>query len=419
MRVLFIGRSYPPEVNSIAVLYGELAQGLARLGHDVTVLTRRPQLYLAEDEPVDVSTPVVGAAGVSGDITVRRVPTLPVPGRVPVLRGAEQLVTAGTFIADGVLAGKHDVALVYSPPLPYTLTAWVIGMIRRMPFVLNVQDLYPQTAIDLGLLRNRALIGAFRSLERFAYRRAARITVHSEGNRQHVIGQGADPEKVRVIHNWVDTERIAPAPFDNEFRRTHVPPDRFVVSFAGVMGFAQGLERVIEAADLLRAHTDIYFLLIGEGVKRPDLESDAARRGLQNVLFLPLQPSGRYAEVLAASDVCLVTLSADLKTPVVPGKLQSIMAAGRPVIASLNPRGDAATMIEDSGCGIVADPADATTLADAVLRLARDSGLRATMGANGRQFAERRFTLGAAVNGYADELESAARDAGRRRDPTA
>jgi len=407
LRVLLIARSFPPEVNSVAVLYGQLADGLAKRGHKVTVVTRSPQTYLAD--ATGVSSPPPSGTDESQAVDVRRVGTLPVPGRIPLLRALEQVCTAGTFFLNASLSGRHDVALVYSPPLPYALSAWAVRSLRGIPFMLNVQDLYPQTATDLGLLRNPMLIRAARALERFAYRNAARISVHSEGNRDHVIAHGATADKVSVIPNWVDTENVAPGPRDNGFRQEFGLGSRFVISFAGVMGFAQGLESVIQVAGLLHDHGELAFVLIGDGVSRPALEADAARRGLTNVTFLPLQPPERYPEVLAASDVCLVTLSAKLKVPVVPGKLLSIMAAGRPVIASVDSGGDVPRIISEANCGVVTDPADPSTLADAILVLSRDPELRDRLGANGREYALRHFSLDAAVDRYVEELEAAAR----------
>ncbi|MBM3956997.1 MAG: glycosyltransferase family 4 protein [Gemmatimonadetes bacterium] len=411
MRILLIVRSFAPEVNSVAVLYGQLAAALAERGHTVTVLTRSPQTYLAGGETAGASP--ASAAKRRADVAVRRVPTLPVPGWVPLLRGFEQVCTAGSFLASALLARRHDVALVYSPPLPYALPAGALRALRGTPFVLNVQDLYPQTATDLGLLRNPLLIRAAKALERFAYRNAAHIVVHSEGNRRHVIAHGAPAGKVSVIPNWVDTESIAPGPRDNGFRLEHRLDSRFVVSFAGVMGFAQGLGTVIEAADLLRGRDDIVFVLIGDGVRRGPLEAEAARRRLTNVRFVPLQPPERYAQVLAASDACLVTLDARLKVPVVPGKLQSIMAAGRPVVASVDAGGDVPRIVAEADCGIVVDPADPSTLAEAVLRLQGDPQLRERMGRNGRAYALRHYSREKAVERYLEELQAAARASGR------
>lgn len=417
MRILLISRSFPPEITTVAILYGQMAAGLAKRGHEVTVVTRSAQTYLADETPAFPLSPSdsVNAPGVR----VRHVPTLPVPGQVPLLRAVEQVCTAFSFFPTAALSGPQDVALIYSPPLPFTLSAWAIRAVRGIPFVLNVQDLYPQTAIDLGLLRNPVLVRLAKALERFAYRNAAHIVVHGEGNRDHMIAHGVPREGVSVIPNWVDTESIAPGPRDNWFREKHGLTSRFVVSYAGVMGFAQGLEVVIEAADLLRDEKDVVFVLVGEGVRKASLEADAARRRLPNVRFLPLQPPELYPDVLSASDACLVTLNPKLRTPVVPGKLQAIMAAGRPAIASLHADGDAPRIMEEVGCGIATDPADASTLASAILTLSRNPELRDRMGGNGREYALKHYSVDTAVDRYAKVLEAAARPApsGRRGTP--
>jgi colanic acid biosynthesis glycosyl transferase WcaI len=325
-------------------------------------------------------------------------------------RALWQFGGALAFFLAGLALPSHDVAIVYSPPLPLGLTAWGLKKLRGIPFILNVQDLFPQSIIDLGLLRNRWLIRFFEAMERFVYQQANAITVHSEGNRQHIARKlGIEKaEKVRVIPNWVDTRFIQPGPRVNWFREEYNLGNAFIVSFAGVLGYSQDLDIVLEAARILKdenPQSDILFLIVGDGVERPRLKAKVHQMGLDNVRFLPMQPREKYPAVLHASDIGLVTLHAEVRTPVVPSKILSIMAAGRPVVAAMNLDGDGPRLIAEARCGLCVPPEDPQALAEAVLKLYHDPSLRQELGRNGRRYAEEHLSLEACVGRYEELLQ--------------
>ena len=392
-------------VTSAARLFHELAESLSARGHQVTVVTSMPDRYMAH-EGTQYRRRLYMREMV-GDIRTHRVRGLPIPKAIPFLRGIEHFFVGFAYLLVGLFLGRRNAVIVYSPPLPLGLTAYLLARLSRGIFVLNVQDLYPQTAIDLGLLRSRLLIGMSRKLERFLYRRADVITVHSQGNREYVIGRGAAPERVHVILNWVDLDFVHPGPRENGFRAQQGLKDAFVVSYAGVMGFAQGLEDVVEAAERLRQFPDILFLLVGEGVARPALEQEVRRRNLSNVRFLPMQSPEVYVQLLNASDVGLATLRKELRTPVVPGKVQSIMAVGRPVVCSLDPHNDTVRLVQESACGICVEAGHPDQLAEAILSLYQDRSLALEMGQRGRAYAEQHFSPDTCISQYEELLRAA------------
>ena len=220
-----------------------------------------------------------------------------------------------------------------------------------------------------------------------------------------LVANGGDPERVAVVPNWVDTDFIQPGERMNGFRHEHDLGDDFVVSFAGVLGYSQDLDVMLEAAELTEAHDDITWLIVGDGVEKERLEAKAREMALDNVRFLPMQPRERYPAVLHASDVGLATLHADVETPVVPSKILSIMAAGLPVVAALPLHGDAPWLVERAECGLCLPPEDPQALADAVLRLYRDRSLQQELGQQGRRYAERELSLEACVGRYERVLE--------------
>jgi len=286
----------------------------------------------------------------------------------------------------------HDIVLVYSPPLTLGLVAWKLKREFATPFIFNVQDIYPQTAIDLGYLKNSLLIRTLENLERFIYRQADRVAVHSAGNRSYLVSRGsASEDKVVDIPNWVDTDRIRPAGRSNSFREQHQIGERFLVCYAGTMGYAQDLSPIIVAAQKLRDSEDILFLLAGEGVRAQEWREKA--RGLSNVRFLPLLPEAAYESLVSACDIGFVSLAENLRTPVVPAKLLDFMAAARPVIATVNPASDTAAIITTAKCGFSFCPRDSAGIADAILFLRDNFDLAQAMGNNGRRYAEEMLSL--------------------------
>ena len=400
MKVLLITVDYPPTVKSAARLFSELAEDLVNRGHQVSVLTSIPDRNLAG--PTGRKQRLYGRERLNG-VNVHRVSGLPIGRNIPIVRGLEQFITAFVYLLIGIFMGRHQAVIVYSPPLPLGLTGYALARLWGGRVIVNVQDLYPQTVIDLGLLKSRILIAVAHWMERFVYRHADAVTVHSEGNLQYVVKRGAPAEAVHVVHNWVDLDEVSPGPRDNQWRRTHELGDTFVVSFAGTMGFAQGLEDILHIAQRLKEHEEIVFVMAGDGIFRQDLQDQAKREGLTNVRFVPTQPPKEYVDLLRASDVCLVPLSKDLKTPVVPGKLQSIMAAGRPAICWADPASDARRLIDDADCGSFFPAGKRDDIAQAILELYRGNGAAAEKGRNGRNYAEAHFGRESGTRIY-DEL---------------
>jgi glycosyltransferase involved in cell wall biosynthesis len=320
--------------------------------------------------------------------------------QIPIFRALWQFSLACSFLFLGLLVNRTDVILIYSPPLTLGITAWMLSRLKGGAFILNVQDLFPQSVIDLGILKNRILIQFFEAMERFVYLHAIAITVHSEGNREHVIGKGTKPEKVQVIPNWVDTNFLTPGAKSNNFSQKFGLDNKFVVSFAGVLGYSQDVDVVLEAAHRLRTYPDILFLIVGDGVEKTRLEKKARDLNLDNVRFLPMQPRSIYPQVIQASDISLVTLHDFVKTPVVPSKILSIMAVGRPVVAGMDLAGDAPKLIDQARCGITLPPGDVEGLTEAIVKLYRNRELREELGRNGRRYAEEHLSLTIAGRAY-------------------
>jgi colanic acid biosynthesis glycosyl transferase WcaI len=250
--------------------------------------------------------------------------------------------------------------------------------------VYNVQELYPDIAITLGALKNQRLIGLFYALERFVYARAGAITVIAERMRRRILDKGVPASKIRVIPNFVDVTDMVPLSKANPFSRQHGLDRIFVVTYAGNMGPAQGLETVLEAASRLRHQPQLKFVLVGDGGSHDRIKAMACDRGLKNVLILPHQSYALVPQIYATSDVCLVPLAPDSGFDAIPSKVYRIMACARPVLACADPDSDLAELISRAQCGIVVPPRSPETLAEAVSEALQNVARCRAMGEAGR-----------------------------------
>ena len=408
MNVLVLTSFFPPEVMGCGHLYHELAETLVKEGHRVTVITSIPRRRLPNDVKKQYRGKLLLREMMDG-IRVIRVGVIPLPLDVPVTRGIDHFLSALTYLIGGLLSLEQDVTIVYSPPLTLGLTSYMLGRLGKIPFVLNVQDIFPRYVVDIGALRNPFLIRLFEHIESFVYSKATYISVHSPGNRDYLVSQGVDPGKLMVIPNWTDVDSIQPSEKLNEFRVEHNLNGLFIVSYVGTMGQAQDVDVIVECAVLLREYTDMLFLLVGEGSEKKRARRKAEALALDNVRFLPIQSREEYPSVLYASDVCLANLRKEITTPVVPSKILNIMASGRPVIASLPPDGDAPRIVQEAKCGFCVEAGDAHGLARAIVKLYNDRDLAEILGRNGRLYAEKNFSRALCVGRYEELLIEAAR----------
>jgi colanic acid biosynthesis glycosyl transferase WcaI len=300
-------------------------------------------------------------------------------------------------------ADRPEVIFAPSPPLTMGVNAWVIGRLKRCPFVYNVQEIYPDLAISLGALRNKTAIRLAFWLERFVYRRAAVITVIAPRMRQRLIDKDVADDRLEVIPNSVDLAEMRLEPRDNAFAREHGLLGKFVISYAGNLGPAQGLETVLEAAAMIRSVEDILIVFIGGGILYDKLRSTITELQLTNVLILPHQPYARVPQIYASSDICLVTQAAGTGSEAIPSKVYRIMACGRPIIATADSGSDLARVIHDAGCGQVVEPGDTAGLASLMRQAFEQAAEWAAWGAAGRRHVERHYSRSRTSARY-DEL---------------
>jgi len=295
-----------------------------------------------------------------------------------------------------------------TPPL-ISLPALFVCRLRRMKLVALVQDVYPDVAVALGALSERGLTTRLLdALNRLVLRNTDRIIVLGECMRERIVekaGGGAD-DRIDVIHNWADGEKIAPlAPGEeNSFRKEHGLGERFVVLFSGNFGRVNEFATVLDAARRLRAREDVIFLFVGDGARAAEIEDFIRRESVTNVRMLPYQPREALRYSLAAGDAHLVTLAEGLAGLSVPSKAYGILAAGRPVLFVGDPRSDVARLVEEHGCGEVVPAGDGGRLAEIIAAWAEDRAKPAAMGERARTLFASRFDRPHAVSAYAESL---------------
>jgi colanic acid biosynthesis glycosyl transferase WcaI len=310
-------------------------------------------------------------------------------------------VLTGTF-----LRGDFDVVLVPSPPLINGLSADLISRFRGVPFVYNVQDIWPEFVIRSGAMTNPKLIALSRRLERYVYQRAKALTVISEGFKRNLLAKGVPADKVSVIPNFFDTDFVHPLPRNNSFSAEHGLDDKFVILFAGNLGNSQGLRTVFDAARFLTHLEDILFLIVGDGTAKDDLMSCVQDLDLSNVHFLPFQPHEALPEMYASSDICLVPLRKGFTNVSVPCKVFTIMASGRPMIASVDKDSDTWRFVERAECGMCVEAEDDQGLAEAIQALYGDPARRERLGRSGRGYVVQHHTPEIVAKQYHDLLTS-------------
>ena len=408
MKIGFVSQWYAPERAS-ATLPGVIAKALADDGHDVTVVTGLPNYPEGRLYPGYKVRPY--QREIIDGLTVHRAPLFITHDANPIKRVANYTSFAATSSAVALRALRSvDAVWVHSTPATAAVPAMALRALRGVPYVLHIQDVWPDTVTASGFMSAGRSAQIEKPLHAFcdaAYRHAAAIRVTAPGMSELLEQRGVPEKKVEFLPNWCDERAFRPTSASSELRQAfgELPP--FTVMYAGAMGEVQGLDVVLDAAALLMHRANLGFVLVGDGVALPNLQRRAAAEGLTNVHFRPPQPIEKMAEVMDLSDMQLICLrDLPLYRITLPSKVQATMAAGRPIIASV--AGDAAHVVTDSGAGIVCAPGSAAELAAAVVAAhdAGESGRRA-WGEAGRQHYLQQFSQARGVAAMSTTLEAA------------
>jgi colanic acid biosynthesis glycosyl transferase WcaI len=386
----------------------ELSRHWARLGHEVTVLTGFPNhpTGVVPEEWRSRLHQLRYTEAVDGARVVRTW-LWPLPNR----KTHERIRNYASFCVSAAVSGlaldKADVIIATSPQLLCALSGWWLAFWKRVPFIFEVRDLWPESLAAVGAGSEGTLLHrTLGAIAGFLYRRADRIVVVSPAFKGHLILHWKVPAaKISIVENGVETDLFRLVPAAMEVRKRLKLEGRFLICYVGTMGNAHGLETLIAAAEELRAELpNAMFLLIGEGAEKERIMELAVARGLTNIQFLGQQPREQIPAYVSAADLCLVILKkTELFKTVIPTKLLEYMACERPVIVAVD--GQARQIVEEANAGVFVEPENSKALVNAILDLAEDHARRRQMGANGRQYIVDKFSREKTAQDYIAVLE--------------
>lgn len=407
MNILVVCPHFRPDVAPTGEVMSSIVEQFAEQGHRIHVITALPwyqghriddgwRRTLSQTETVEW-----------GWITrLHPFPTdkTNIPARAVAFSGFTVLATLAALRP----RFRPDVVLTMSPPLIIGFAGWLAARRWRVPSVFNIQDVFPDVAVEVGAISNPRVIAAASAVERFLYRRADAVTVLSDDLRDNVAGKAgpAHAASVRVIPNFVDVERIRPQTSNNSYRDEFGLGDRRVVMYAGNLGYSQSVDLLIDVARQRVDDPSVVYVVNGSGSALEDLRARA--EGLDNMVWVGMQPRDRVGEVLAAADVQLVLLREGLARSSVPSKLYSVMAAGRPVVASVDPGTEVDRTLTAAAAGVSVPPGDADALGAAIDAILADPEGGRAMGERARRYVEGWASPAAVARRYTDLFEELA-----------
>jgi glycosyltransferase involved in cell wall biosynthesis len=416
MNILFLADNFPPERNAQASRVFERACYWVRWGHNVTVITCCPNFpegkayagYENRWRQVDEFN----------GIRVVRVKTFFAPNAGSVLRILDFLSYMVTAFFAGLLEPRPDVLVATSPQLFAAVGACALSMLRRLPFVLEISDLWPDSIIAVGQMKQGTVVRFLETIEMFLYRRATRVVTLTFAFKDNLMSRGIPSDKVDVVINGVDLQRYSPRPRDRALAcQWGIAEDDLVVGYIGTLGMAHALHNVLWAAALL-SDKKVRFVFVGSGAERSHLIAESERMKLKNVTFVPAQPKELMPNVWSICNIALVHLkNAPLFRTVIPSKIFEAMGMGLPILL-VAPEGEASQIVRREEVGLCVPAEDPKKLASAVLflkenqqflhQLSRRSCEAAPSYSRERQAREMLATLHASLTGKQVVTESEA-----------
>lgn len=390
MRILFFSHYFPPEGNAPASRTYENCKRWVRAGYDVTVITCAPNC--PEGVVYDGYKNKLYAREVVDGIDVRRVWTYIAANEGTVRRILNYVSYMVSAFLCSFLVKRPDIVIATSPQFFCGWAGVLSRFFRRVPFILEIRDLWPESIVAVGAMRASRLVRVLEWLEKIMYASAGHIVTVGDGYRRRLLEKGVPAERISVIMNGVSRDLFTPCAPDETLKQQLGVAGKFVCGYTGTIGMACGLEIVLEAARKLkeRGIEDIVLMLVGDGASRKSLEKQALEQKLDNVIFTGRQPKEKMPEFLSISDVCLVHLrKSDLFTTVMPSKIFEMAGMARPIINGV--AGFAAEFIDKAGAGINIEPENCEQLIEALLKLRSDPELRETLGHAGREYVVRHF----------------------------
>jgi colanic acid biosynthesis glycosyl transferase WcaI len=377
LRILFVTDHYPPEASAASVRCSTHAKRWIERGHQVTMLTNFPNY--PDGKVFGGYRQSLYKREMYDTVDVLRVPTLVFPNRGSFLRILDYLSFVVTASLASPFVTRSDVVIATSPHIFAAIAGWIVSRVHRRPFVFEVRDLWPDSIVAVGAMKEGRVVNFVRHVERLLYRHSDLIVTVTHATRDVLIARGIDASKIIVVTNGADTTKLTPGCAPPSLREKLGIENKLVVSYIGTVGMAHGLQLILDAADECRSRvSEVQFVIVGSGAERNDLEVQATRRGLANVTFVGRVDHSDIVDYWRLSDITLVLLKdTPLFRTVIPSKIFEAMATCTPIIT--NVRGEVRTILEPLGAAEMIEPENVEALVDAIERLATNPELRRSL----------------------------------------
>lgn len=406
MRILQLAGYFFPEKAASIYLEENRYEAFSNAGFKTIVYAARPQRGLTEEEYQEYKQKKLEMM-FNGGVEVHRF-AMYREGKNALLRAFRYLLISAVQLWKGIWAKDIDLIYVASTPPTQGALAAIAKLIKRVPLVYNLQDIFPDSLAGTGLAKKGGLLWKIgRVIEDFTYRNADIIIVISEDFKRNIMAKGVPEDKIVVIYNWVDQNAVVDVPRSENilFDRYGLDRNKFYVTYNGNIGLTQNMDMLLEVAKSLEANEDIHFVLVGNGAYLEQVKQIIKDRNVQNVTLLPFQPYEDISHVFSLGDVSLVISKPGVGANSVPSKTWSIMSASRPVLANFD-ENELKTIIEENHCGIFTKAGDKVAFTDAILRLYNDRELCREMGKNGRKFVMDNLTKEVGTSKYVEVIKS-------------
>lgn len=404
MNIVFICHYFYPEIGAPSARIMETAKAWVDMGHSVTVITCFPN-HPTGVIPEKYRGLCFKEENIEGIKVLRNyVYATPNEGFIRKTLGHLSFMFSSVLFSLPKIK-KPDVIIVSSPTYFSVFSAFFMSLVKRVPFIFEVRDLWPEAIVKLGVLKNKAIISILEFFEMNFYRKAAKVVVVTKSFKDNLISRGINADKIEVITNGVDDRFFTSPPYAEieKLKETYGLKDKFVILYVGAHGISHALEKIIDAAEILRNERDIFFFFVGEGAEKKKIIRQAEGLGLENVKFLAGQPKELMPAIYGLADICLVPLKKiELFKEFIPSKIFEIMACKKPIVASLE--GEAQEILTEAGSALVVEPENSGEIANAILSLKSDKGLTDRLADNGREFVQKYYTRKGLAQKYLDIL---------------
>lgn len=406
MKVLQLTGYFLPEKAASIYLTENRLEAFGKAGFDTVIWASRPTRGLSDEEYNEYKHRKKELM-YDGKVTVNRF-AMYREGRNPILRALRYSLNWIIQFWKGMREKNVDVIyLASTPPIQGMLGAF-IKKFRGIPFVYNLQDIFPDSLMNNGLAKKGGLLWKIgRVIENFTYKHADKIIVISEDFKRNIMAKGVPEDKIAVVYNWVDQNAVVNVPREDNklFDMYGLDRSKFYVTYNGNIGLSQNMDMLLEVAKALEANDDIHFVLVGNGAYLEEVKRIVAERHIDNVHLLPFQPYEDISHVFSLGDVSLVISKPGTGAASVPSKTWSIMSASRPVLANFD-ENELKTIVEENECGIFTKAGDKEAFKNAIIRLYENRDLCKEYGRNGRQFIMQNLTREVGTQKYVDVIKS-------------